>query len=268
MKQKNKSLSPFMQLIDIMATLRAPQGCAWDKEQTLETLRAYLLEESHELLEVMDGSALDAHKEELGDLLLQIVFQAQIRAEAGSFDITDVLNSLNEKLIRRHPHVFGDEKVDNAKEAYQNWEKIKAKERQAKGGAAKSRFSGIPTSLPALLKAFRVGEKAATVGFDWPDAQAAGNKIQEEWLEIQACIQAGESKERLEEEIGDLLFAVANFARHQRIEPEKALSMALEKFIARFRSLEALNAPTGRDLSQLDIDQLEALWQKAKSQGA
>jgi tetrapyrrole methylase family protein/MazG family protein len=265
MNEKNPSSTPFSQLVDIMATLRSPEGCAWDQEQTLETLRAYLLEECHELLEVMDGSAFDAHKEELGDVLLQIVFQSQIRSEAGSFDISDVITTLNEKLIRRHPHVFGDDKVDSAEAAYENWEKIKAQERKAKGGAQKSRFSGIPKSLPGLLKAFRVGEKAATVGFDWPDAQAAGQKIQEEWLEIAACIKAGESKQRLEEEIGDLLFAVANFARHHRIEPEKALGVALEKFIKRFRSLEALNEPSGRDLSELNIDQLETLWQKAKS---
>ena len=263
MNEKNQT--PFAKLVDIMATLRSTNGCAWDRKQSLETLRPYLLEEAHELLEVMDGDDLNAHKEELGDLLLQIIFQSQIRAENEAFSINDVIATLNEKLIRRHPHVFGDEKVENAEEAYQNWEKIKAQERKAKGGRQDGRFSGIPKTLPSLLKAFRIGEKAATVGFDWPDAAGPAEKIDEEWQEVKACLAAQEDKLRLEEEIGDLLFAIANFSRHHRIDPENALTKALDKFQKRFRSLEELNRESGQDLSELDIDQLEALWQKAKA---
>jgi len=247
-------------LLEIMATLRGEQGCPWDKKQTHESLKACLLEETYEVLDAIDGKSPESLKEELGDLLLQVVFHGQIAREAQTFQIKEVLTHLMDKLIRRHPHVFSDEVVENPEEAIGRWEKIKAKER----GAHKSVLSGLPPELPALLRAYRMGSKAARVGFDWPDAQGVLDKVTEEVTELKEALQE-QNAEKIDEEFGDLLFSLAQLARFLKVNPEDSLRKCTYKFQRRFEFLEQEIKKQGKEFSDFSPGELEEFWEKAKS---
>jgi MazG family protein len=252
----------FLRLVDIMARLRAPGGCPWDREQTPETLRPYLLEEAHEVLDALAREDADALREELGDLLLQIVFQAQLAAEDGRFTIVDVIDAISDKLVRRHPHVFGDVEVRDAADVVRNWARIKAEERRTRGGTA-DLFGEIPATLPALARAQRSGERAAHAGLDWPHAAAVFAKVGEELEELARAMAAGE-RPAVEAELGDLLLTIASLARHLDCAAEMALRAAIDRFVARTRRLEALVRSEGRTLAELDAEERERLWSAVK----
>jgi tetrapyrrole methylase family protein/MazG family protein len=252
-------------LAEIMRTLRSEHGCPWDRAQNHWTLRPYLLEEAYEVLEAIEEGSPAHLREELGDLLLQTVFHAQLAAEAELFDLTDVLQELNTKLIRRHPHVFADGKATSTEGVIDSWERIKAKE---KGEIKPSALSGVPTTLPALMGAEKTQAKAARVGFDWPQIEGPLAKVQEEAAELVAVWEAGvddeESRRRLEEEFGDLLFSLVNLARFLQIRPELALRRSTEKFIRRFRRLEERVRAEGRELVDLTLAEMDAIWEEEK----
>ena len=251
----------FARLVEIMATLRSPNGCPWDKEQTPQTLKPYLVEETYEVLEALEAEDWSELKEELGDLLLQIVFHSQLMAEAGEFTIDDVAQAIADKMTRRHPHVFSDLKVENAEEVSQNWAKIKAEEK--KGKADQSILAGVPKGAPALIQAQRLGEKATRAGFDWSSATAVFEKVTEEYKELEAELTA-DNKERQEHELGDLLFALTSLARHLNLDAESALRKASSRFNNRFRYIEEQIKESGEDLYQTSLTRLEELWQEAK----
>ncbi len=249
-------------LVQIMATLRAENGCPWDREQTLSSLRPFLIEEAYEVLEAMDGDDPAEHCDELGDLLFQIVFQSQIRYENGEFDIGDVMISLRDKLRRRHPHIFGDQQDLTREQVAKNWTELKAAEREHSGKDT-SAVAGIPKSLPALLRAQRFGQKAAAVGFDWPTRQGVLDKVAEEMEEVVTAMAADDS-DAIEHEIGDLLFSVVNLARHLKVEPETALQGANGRFNSRFRHVESRVRQMGTSMENVSLDELEKHWQEAK----
>lgn len=246
-----------------MARLRGPEGCPWDREQTLETLKSYLLEETYEVLDAIDRGESEHLKEELGDLLLEVVFLAQICTERGEFDIDAVARGIHDKLLRRHPHVFGDESAEDAQEAIGRWERIKNEERRAAG--SRSVLSGVPGTLPALLRAFRISEKAAMAGFDWESAGEVVAKVEEELGELKEALASG-GADGVREEIGDLLFAVANVARHSGLDPETALQAANRKFTERFQRVEEALDRKGLRPSRELREEMERLWEAAKSQ--
>jgi len=248
----------FAELAEIVRRLRAPGGCPWDREQTHDTLKPFLIEEAYELLDAIDRGQGDAVCEELGDVLLQIMLHAQIGAEEGAFDVADVISGLSRKLVTRHPHVFGDTAVSGSGEVLVNWEKIKKREKADRG-----LFDGLPASLPALQKAARMGEKAGRVGFDWPDAAGVRAKVAEELCEVDEAAATGDA-EAVERELGDLLFATAQWARHLGAQPEEALRKGCGAFAARFARMEASVRASGRELSALDPGALEEAWQGAK----
>lgn len=241
-----------------MKTLLSPDGCPWDREQTLETLRQYVIEEAFEVVDAIDRNEPDMLREELGDLLLQIVFQSQLAAQQGWFDVDDVVEAISEKMVRRHPWVFGDEKVTDAAGAVDNWEAIKAKEKQERGA-----LSGVPVALPGLLRAVRVGEKASAVGYDWPDAGGPREKIDEELRELDEAAASGNMDE-LEHELGDLLFSLSTYARKQGLDPEAALRKALNRFSTRFRFCEESAQSNGKTLREYSEGELDELWNQAK----
>lgn len=252
-----KNGKAFARLTEIIRKLRDPNdGCPWDKEQTHESLKPYLIEESYEVIDAIDSKDSSALCAELGDLLLQVVLHAQVASDSGSkaFDAEDVCNQLSDKLIRRHPHIFADAIAKNSSAVLQNWEKIKASERNRKGGA----LEGIPSQLPGLLKAQRLGEKTARLGFDWSDLEGVTAKVSEELTELAET--TPDSIER-EEEFGDLLFTLVQWARHQRIDAEESMRKACAKFSQRFSRLEQL---ADRSISEMSAEEKEALWQKSK----
>ena len=251
----------FVRLVEIMATLRGPTGCPWDREQTPDTLKPYLIEETYEVLEALEAQDLHAFQEELGDLLLQIVFHSQLMAEAGVFTIDDVAQAIGDKLVRRHPHVFGDVKVKDAGEVIQNWAKIKAQEKSGK--ADRSVLAGVPHGAPALIQAQRLGEKAARVGFDWTSAEAVFEKVQEEVQEVSATLPTQDTTQQ-EHELGDVLFALTSLARHLNLDAETALRKANKRFSDRFRYIETQLAQQGEDIYHTSPERLEELWQEAK----
>lgn len=255
------SLFPLDPLVDIMARLRGEGGCPWDREQDHQSLKPYLIEEVYEVLDALDEEDMYKICEELGDLLLQIVFHTQIARENRQFDMNDVIAGINEKLIRRHPHVFGSIKARDSREVLINWEKIKAKERDE--GAPKSLLATVPAALPALMRANKLQKAAARVGFDWPDYQGAYDKTQEELHELKAAITAGDRLE-IEEEVGDLIFSAVNLARLLGIEPEGALSKTTAKFIRRFEYVENMSRKKGKDLSHLTLAEMDKWWEEAK----
>ncbi len=242
-----------------MARLRSEQGCPWDREQTIESLRSFLLEEAYELLEAIELKDRRAHAEELGDVLLQIVFQSQIAAEEGWFDIHDVINGIAAKLIRRHPHVFGPEKAETSAEVIQSWGKLKKQEKQTR-----SALDGVPGSLPALLRAHRLSDRAARAGFDWETPGQVLEKIREELEELQEALGQKETPGKTAWELGDLLFATANLARHLGLCAEDLVREANRRFSDRFRLLESLAQQRRVDIKSADLQTLEALWQEAK----
>jgi MazG family protein len=263
----------FARLVDIMATLRAPEGCPWDREQTIDTLKPFVLEETYEVLEAIDRADHAALREELGDFLFEAVFLAQLEGEAGHFTIADSVKAVADKLVRRHPHVFAretlDAPIDTAGKVKVRWEEIKAQERDAQA-APKTLLSGVPPALPALLRAYQIGSRAASVNFDWIAAPDVVEKIQEEVDEIREAVQnAGErDRTRVEEEVGDLLFAIANLSRKLGVEPETALRKANDKFTRRFTAMEQRIDASGRRMRDLRLAELEAEWQKVKSHSA
>ena len=260
----------FARLIDIVARLRAPDGCPWDREQSIDSLKAYVLEETYEVLETIDRRDHAALCEELGDFLFQAVFLAQVESEAGHFTIADAVASIADKLVRRHPHVFaraqGESALDTADQVRKRWEEIKAEER---GGQAKPKtlLGGIPPALPALLRAFQIGIRASSVGFDWDKTDAVMDKIQEEVDELREVVSnsAGIDPARAEDEMGDLLFTIANLSRKLGIEPETALRKANDKFTRRFGTMESTLAASDREMKNMSATELEELWQQAKS---
>jgi MazG family protein len=252
-------------LLGIMDKLRDPGGCPWDREQTLRTLTPYLLEEAHEVIEAIEAGDAAHHKEELGDLLFQVVFQSRIAREEGKFDFAQVCDAISDKLTRRHPHVFGDVSVSGSKEVVKNWERIKADERKEKG-QERSAIGGVPVSLPALVRAERLTEKAGAVGFDWPDAKGVMDKVREELAELTEAMEGG-APERIEQELGDLLFAIANLGRWVKVHPEEALRGTLRRFESRFHYIEQKLRERGKSPRESNLPEMDALWNEAKKSG-
>jgi len=257
----DERLSPFERLVTLMAILRSPEGCKWDRAQTHQTLVPYLIEEAYEVVETIESDRLGELREELGDLLVQIVFHAQLASERNEFNINDAINSVVAKLIHRHPHVFGEKKDLEPHQVRDQWERIKTK-----SGEKKTVLSGVPASMPALTMAFRMGEKAGGAGFDWPDAASVLEKIHEEVGEVsqEMAQDIPERRDLLTAEIGDLLFAVASLARKLRIDPEYALKKSLETFRRRFDEMERRTNESGTTLDQHSLEALEEIWQSVK----
>ncbi len=266
MDEKSEELvEEFLALMEVLRRLRAPDGCPWDREQTPETIKKYILEEAHELAEAVEqGSAAEAC-EELGDLFFLLLFLADLYAEAGEFTLKNAIEKIREKMIRRHPHIFGDVEVNGSADVVANWQAIKAREAEKKG-VRKSALGNLPRSLPALQRAFRMGERASRVGLDWQDANGVMAKLTEEMAELKVAMDNGESK-KMEEEVGDLLFAVANLSRKLGINPEDALKKGLDKFSHRFFALEEQVSGSGRQVSELTAKELDEIWEKVKASG-
>ena len=262
----------FDRLVEVMRTLRSPHGCPWDREQTLSSLRPYVLEETYELLDALDRGDLASLREELGDFLYEAVFLAQIAEEAGHFSITDAVQSIVDKLIRRHPHVFDAEgqPLADAHETMtsgavvQKWEDLKAGERKAAGTPEKTILSGVPRALPSLLRAYELSSRAAAVGFDWTTPGDVLDKIEEEVAELRAAAQEERDPKRVEEELGDALFALTNLARKLGVEPEAALRIANDKFQRRFEGMDRAAKERGVRLKEMTLHEMEALWQVQK----
>lgn len=252
----------FEKLVDIMAKLRGEGGCPWDKAQTHESLKPFLIEEAYEVIDAVDAENPEILKEELGDLLLQIVFHSRIAEEEGRFNINDVIEKVCDKMIRRHPHIFGEVKADTAEEVLKNWEDIKKEEKDFSSYAES--MDRLPEQLPALMKAFKVQEKAARVGFDWDSVDGALNKVYEELQEIQEVYKS-EKSEKIKEEIGDLLFAVVNVARFLKVDPELALREATKKFVKRFKYVEEEAKRQNKDLSKMTLEEMDILWEQGKN---
>lgn len=248
-------------LLDIMARLRDPdEGCPWDIEQTFDTIAPYTIEEAYEVADAIERGDLADLRDELGDLLLQVVYHARMAEEAGAFSFADVVETICRKMIRRHPHVFGDEQVEDASAQTVAWERLKAEERQA-GQTDPSHLAGIARGLPALVRAGKLGRRAASVGFDWPDAAGVIDKLHEELAELEADL---DDNERLQDEIGDLMFTLVNLCRHRGLDPERALRRSNAKFERRFRAMEQRLRAGQQDLAEADAQELERLWRDAK----
>ena len=277
-RAKQKQLSPgewFEKLVAVQARLRAPKGCPWDREQTHESLRTYLIEEAYEVLEALESGDDAKFAEEMGDLLLQIVFHSQIASEERRFTVAEVIREIHDKMIRRHPHVFGELQAKDSAEVLKNWEQIKAEERRAgeKQGKAKSGeatkeaslLDGVSRALPATMEGFQLTRKASRIGFDWADAAGVFEKMREEAEELKKALSEDNSP-KAEEELGDLLFAAVNLARFLKIDPEIALKKANAKFSRRFHAMETMARKRGREFKELPREQMEALWNMAKQE--
>jgi XTP/dITP diphosphohydrolase/ATP diphosphatase len=258
--------------VRIMARLRGPDGCPWDREQTFDTIKRHTLEETYEVFDAIERRAWSELKDELGDLLLQVLFYSQMAAEAGYFTISDVAAGLNAKLIRRHPHIFGEVKAEDSATVLKNWEAIKREEKRAsaEGKPEPTLLEDIPRSMPAMMEAGKLGSRASKVGFDWPDAEGLFDKLHEEIAELRAEVPSSgtdpvpsEASSAVEEELGDLLFTVVNLARHLKVDPESALRRANAKFRSRFLSMER-KAGGSEALERLNPDELDSLWREAK----
>ena len=245
-----------------MARLRSPTGCPWDREQTHRTIRHNLIEETYEALDALDSGNLTAFRDELGDILLQVVFHSQIASEAGHFDFDSVAQTISEKLLRRHPHVFGKGKAANSQEVLQQWEAIKKTEKKSR-----SIYSEIPRSLPALLKADKIQRQASRVGFDWKQVREVVAKVDEELREVKAALASG-NRQQVAEELGDLLFATVNLARFEKFDPEDLLNQTIHKFVVRFQQIEQAVHRRGQRLEDCSLKELDALWEAAKKRPA
>jgi MazG family protein len=261
----------FEKLVEIMARLRGADGCPWDKQQDFNTLKPMLVEETYEVLEAIDNKDFDGLSEELGDLLLHIVFQAHLGKEANEFDINTVIDKICEKLVRRHPHVFGSETASSPEEVLKNWEAIKAQEKAEKlknrTPEQRSLLEGIPSKLPALHEAHQIAARAARVGFDWAHVDQVFDKLQEEVAELrEALVDENDDgrQERLEDELGDMMFVIVNIARFLKIDSESALKRANRKFKSRFQHMESELARQGKSIDATSLDEMESLWQQAK----
>jgi MazG family protein len=255
----------FQKLVDIMARLRGPAGCPWDREQTTESLRGFVLEETYEVLDAIDRGDHEALRGEIGDLLFEGVFLAQIEADEGRFSVAESLQSITEKLIRRHPHIFGDDSSDvrTPGQVLEQWEQIKARE-QKDAGERRSLLRGIPNTLPALLRAHEIGSRVGAVGFEWVRVADVVTMIEEEVAEVRHAVES-EGAPRTEEEVGDLLFSIANLARRLGIEPESALRKANEKFSARFEAVERALEERGRSVHDSSLEEMDAEWERVKA---
>ena len=254
--KRSQQVSAFERLLDIMDELR--EQCPWDRKQTFESLRHLTIEETYELGDAILDNDLQEIKKELGDLLLHIVFYAKIGSEQNTFDIGDVANEICDKLINRHPHIYGDTKVDGADQVIKNWESIKLKE------GRNSVLEGVPKSLPALVKAFRIQEKAAGVGFEWDNAEDVLDKVKEEITEFNHEVE-DQNHDKMEDEFGDVLFSLINYARYLKINPESALERTNKKFIKRFKYIEESAKNEGKVINELTLDQMEFFWNKVKN---
>ena len=273
-KKNHKAGESFERLVALQARLRAPGGCPWDREQTHESLRTFLVEETYEVLEALDSGDKKKFASELGDLLLQIVFHSELAREKGRFDIRDVIEGIHNKLVRRHPHVFGKVKARTSGQVLKNWEQLKAEERRSESGEAEasgegnSLLDGVPRTLPALLEAHQLTRRAANIGFDWENVEGLLEKLEEETRELrEALSQAGDSKfpsPRVEEEAGDLLFVAVNVARFLGVDPEIALKKANRKFATRFRWMEQEAARNGHRFAEVPRQEMENLWERSK----
>lgn len=283
----SRAAEAFQTLVEIMQALRAPGGCPWDRKQTFESLRPFVLEETYEVLEAIDRGDIEALRGELGDFLFEAVFLAQIAADEGRFTIADALDAINAKLVRRHPHVFGEAAaraaldapgpidrrtleiqpsgLDSAGQVLEQWEAIKAREQQH-AGETQSLLRGVPRTLPALLRSYEISSRAAAVGFEWPTPADVVLKIEEEVRELREAIDSGDRR-HAREEMGDLLFSISNLARKLDIEPESALREASDKFTARFQALEAVFEANARPLSEATLAEMEEVWARVKASG-
>ena len=250
---------PLYRLREIASILRSEGGCAWDREQTSQTLKPYLIEEAYEVYDAIESGNSDHLREELGDLLYQVYAHAQIAGEKGEFTIDDVADGIIAKLIGRHPHVFGDEKVESSKQVIENWENIKKREK-----SRSSVLEGVPNHLPALLKSYRVQQKVSRVGFDWTDISDVIGKLEEEVGELREAL-AKRDEENIAEEIGDILFSMANISRFIGINPEEALLRTIDKFMKRFRIIEAEAARSGREILDMSLAEMDEIWERAKN---
>lgn len=254
----------FAELVRIMAQLRAPNGCPWDRKQTFDTIKTYLLEEAYEVMDAIDQRDWDGLSEELGDLMLQPVFFAQMAKDEGRFDILDSLEAINNKLVRRHPHVFGEAVAHTAEDVKHRWDEIKKQEKAEQGiAAAESVLDAVPRTLPALVEAEKISKKAAGVGFEWPDIGGVLDKLQEEAAELERA-RASADQEHIEAEIGDLLFTLANLARFLKVDPEQALRKTNARFRRRFGHVEREVGKEGGRLQETQLERMEELWQEAK----
>jgi XTP/dITP diphosphohydrolase len=258
MNSRAEKLEAFGRLLDIMDTLRAE--CPWDKKQTLESLRHLTIEETYELADAIEENDLQEIKKELGDLMLHMVFYSKIGSEKGAFDVADVLNAVCDKLIHRHPHIYGDVEAATEEEVKANWEAIKLKEK-----GTQSVLQGVPRGLPALVKAIRIGDKARGAGFDWDQPQDVWGKIKEELGEFENAQKSGNQQE-IESELGDVLFSIVNFARLSNLDPELALERTNKKFIYRFTYMEKKVREQGKSLNEMNLPEMELLWNEAKAQ--
>jgi MazG family protein len=256
---RQKAADGFAQLVEIMARLRAPDGCPWDREQTFDTIKPYLLEETYEVMQAIDDRDWPELAEELGDLLLQVVFFSQMAAEAGHFDVVDAIEAINSKLIRRHPHVFGDGDAKTSSEVLKRWDEIKAEEKKKKAKPS-GLLATIPKTLPALVEGEHISRKAAGAGFDWPNIEDVFAKLREELAELDHA-RAGEPHEKIEGEVGDLLFTIINIARFLKVDSEQALRKTNAKFRRRFAHVEQ---GIGKPWSEATLDEMESLWKEAK----
>jgi MazG family protein len=269
----------FAKLAALMARLRAPCGCPWDREQTHSTLRTYLIEEAYEVLDALDSRDDSKFAEELGDLLLQVLFHAQIAAEERRFSINDVIREIHDKMVRRHPHVFGATNAKTSAEVLRNWELLKKQERQSKtpnafvgaglarpssSSSSHSLLDGVPHTIPALLEAFQLTRKAARIGFDWDNVEGIFDKLREESTELREVLHKKESPDRVESELGDILFVAVNLSRFLNVDPEIALHNASAKFTRRFREMERIARKQGTTLAEIPRPQLESLWDQSK----
>ncbi len=259
-EQRGESLP---ELVELMQRLLAPDGCPWDREQTFETLRTFVIEEAHEVVDAIDRGSPDAIREELGDLLLQIVFQSELARQKGWFGPDDVVRGIVKKMVDRHPHVFGDYRLETSEQVLSEWEQRKAREREKKGKGEKGALDGVPRAMPGLLRAVRVGEKASRFGFDWTNVADVRAKVDEEIRELDEAAATGDQA-RIEEELGDVLFALASWARHRAIDPESAIRGSLERFSSRFSAVEKSARDEGRALSTMTPEELDARWVEAK----
>ena len=276
-KAKSKQLTAgqwFEKLVAVQARLRAPNGCPWDREQTHQSLRTYLIEEAYEVLEALESGNDAKFAEEMGDLLLQIVFHSQIAREEGRFTVAEVIREIHDKMIRRHPHVFGETRAKDSAEVLRNWEQIKAEERRTSGGKGNAKpgddlpketsvLDGVSRALPSTLEGFQLTRKASRIGFDWENASGVFEKMREETEELKRALKE-ENHLKTEEELGDLLFATVNLSRFLKVDPEIALKKANAKFTRRFRAMEKMARETGREFKDLPREEMEELWNAAK----
>jgi tetrapyrrole methylase family protein / MazG family protein len=253
------TVNNFQKLVDIMARLRSENGCPWDKVQTSESIKPYLIEETYEVVEAIDEKDPSKMKEELGDLLLQIVFHAQIAKDRGEFDVNDVIEKISDKMISRHPHVFGDAKFETPEEVTKQWQDRKREE----GKFRESALEGVPKELPSLLRAHRLQSRAAKVGFDWAKIEDVFKKLDEELMEFKEALEKKEKKD-IEDELGDIFFVLVNISRFVGVNAEEALRKTISKFISRFRYIEMTAANDGRHLSDMTLEEMDSLWNEAK----